>query len=97
MPLQLWFEEGIAPYPIYRISDGKELKASKQNVTCKYCEGIGRRKVESCQCEGETIEQVEDRIRKNSPHIVVDSETHTLSCWTCGGKGIVEEVIISVE
>ena len=37
-----WFEDGIAPYPVYRVSDNARIEAKREDVTCPNCEGTGK-------------------------------------------------------
>ena len=34
-----WFESGIAPYPIYRVSDNVQIVATKGEIVCDQCKG----------------------------------------------------------
>jgi hypothetical protein len=41
-----WFEEQIAPYPVYRVSDDIQIVARKEIVDCAWCKGTGVRVLE---------------------------------------------------
>jgi len=37
-----WFEGGIAPYPVYRVSDNVQIVAAKVKIVSDQCKGIGK-------------------------------------------------------
>ena len=38
-----WYEEGIAPYPVYRVEDDKQIAATREYIDCQWCNGSGKR------------------------------------------------------
>lgn len=90
-----WFEESIAPYPVYRISDGVQIKAERREVDCSPCFGTGRRStVKLAEIRNETVEECEERITSNLREgQTLDTASHTVTCWVCDGSGRVTETI----
>jgi hypothetical protein len=42
-----WFDDQIAPYPVFRVSDDVQIIAKHETVDCTYCHGTGKRTVDS--------------------------------------------------
>lgn len=91
-----WFEDNIAPYPVFRVEDDKEVKATRETVPCKYCAGQGKRSlVELAKVRTQTLEELEELILIGSMPSVTnfDPLAHTVQCWCCNGTGNVSEVV----
>lgn len=101
-----WFEDGIAPYPVYHVSDDVQmvlfhlqtnLVASWGMIDCGTCNGLGLRTTSelamSRECTIETIESdiVSGKIQATN----FDPNKHTYNCWACNGAGKREEIVIT--
>ncbi len=90
-----WFDDGIAPYPVYRVSDDKQLVATRETVSCDRCKGTARLLVESIAiarkstladilADSELMGRLDD----------YDSSNHSFACWQCSGKGTQNKVVV---
>jgi hypothetical protein len=85
-----WFEEGIAPYPVYSVETGAELIAKKQDVACERCGGSGI----VMTAELAKIRKVtRSELERDLKDVVITD--HSLKCWVCNGKKTVNTVVIT--
>jgi hypothetical protein len=100
-----WFEEQIAPYPVFRVSDDRRVIAELRPVECTYCQGLGFRSIlELAAIQGGTVQETEDKIDEAfqvRPEAykghTLDRIAHTVTCWVCNGTGKRELVIEEVK
>lgn len=85
-----WFENDVAPYPVYSVATGKLIKAEKKNVPCPNCGATGRdsvariAQVRGCKVSDIDVAQL---------HVTGYKDDGTFDCWRCNGKGALEEMI----
>lgn len=93
-----WFEDGIAPYDVYRVSDDKQIIAKREMVTCDKCNGLGHREIsEIAKIRQQTLTECMNDMLSNPIHSVnVDIANKTIQCWNCQGNGKVETVVETV-
>lgn len=84
-----WFEGGIAPYPIYRVSDDKRLIAEEKMVPCTYCDGIGYRStLKLAEHRNQTLADCEtDILSGKTPFKQFNPNNHTIACFACNPDG----------
>lgn len=90
-----YFDEGIAPYPVYRVADDTQVVASRETISCPNCKGTGQDSLERIaqvrQCSVDQLRQDKQLIDRL---IDLDATSNRFQCWQCGGKGTKEEVVI---
>lgn len=90
-----WYDGGVAPYPVYRVSDGRQIIATRETVACRYCDGNGKRTVATlATARNQTMAEVKADIATGKiPLQGYDATAETFHCFVCDGKGTREEVV----
>ncbi len=90
-----WFDEDIAPYPVFRVEDDRQVVAERKEVVCSMCHGDKVRDTgQLAEIRNEPIETTEEAIVRGDILIRgFDPEKHTFECSMCFGKGTREEVV----
>jgi hypothetical protein len=94
-----WFEEGIAPYPVFRVEDDRQVVAERKEVACGMCHGYKVRDTgQLAEIRNEPIHVTEQLIHSGEIRVNgFDPEKHTFECNMCYGKGTREEVVETVK
>lgn len=90
-----WFDDGKAPYRVFRVVDDVEIEAVEQVVDCTYCNGIGYRSTESLATIRQTTrEEVERLIAAGTLKLDgFNPNNHTFHCNVCDTTGKRTEVV----
>lgn len=87
-----WFENEIAPYPVYSVETGKEIKAERKNVPCKFCNGKGTKEVKDLAfTRNESIADTIEFLNNRCFELVIDNDH--FKCFVCKGKKTTEKVV----
>jgi hypothetical protein len=92
-----WFDDRIAPYPVYRVSDDIQMIATRDLVDCRYCAGTGKRTTQSlADARGQSRAETETAIADGSIAGIkgYDPVAHTFECGVCDGTGKRSEVVV---
>ena len=94
-----WFENEIAPYPVFRVADDKRVIAKRETVACTYCNGLGYRStITLAEVRQETVEETERQITSGNIYCQgFNAANHTFVCNCCNGTGTRETVTETVQ
>lgn len=89
-----WFDDDIAPYPVFSVATGKQVISEKVNTPCPNCKGSGRDTVQRlASARQATQEFVRSQIDAGAINVRDFDGTDTFLCFRCDGKGMQTETV----
>ena len=88
-----WFDDDVAPYPVYSVASGNQVISEEQTTPCPNCNGSGRDTVQRLSTARQTTNAlVREQITAGTIN-VHDYHDDTFTCFRCDGKGTQTEMV----